>query len=142
VYGHLFGPAMRANPGVALALLTVSIPPADQAILAQDGVKPVVCDSIGEALRAGMRGALRDFHLYAHPWGFDLGDITLPVVIWHGEDDATVPISHSRFLADRLPSATLHTVAGEGHFSLPIGQADTILADLIHSIPHTADNNT
>lgn len=134
VYGDVFGPFMRAYPSVALSLLTVAIPSADRAILARKEINKVVCDSIREALRPGTKGALRDFHLYSHPWGFDPCDITAPIVIWHGEVDATVPLSHSLALVGMLPNAHLHTLPDEGHFSLPIGQTDRILADLMQTV--------
>ncbi len=134
VYGSLLGPFMRAFPSIALSLLTVAIPPADRAILAQGNINQLVCDSIREALRPGMKGALWDFQVYAHPWGFDVSKITVHVVIWHGEADATVPLSHGKTLAGMLANAKLHTLPNEGHFSLAIGQADKIMADLMCAV--------
>lgn len=133
-YGRVLGPFMRSQPALALSLLTVSSPSADRAVLAGAGVKKILCESIREGLRPGARGALRDFQIYAHDWGFNPGEIAADVAIWHGEADATVPVSHSRAVAALLPNAQLRILAGEGHFSLPIGQADTILADLMRNV--------
>ena len=134
VYGQILGALLRSNPSFALSLLTVAIPAVDRAILAQDEVNQIICRSIREALRPGWDGALRDFHIYSHDWGFDLSRITSPIVIWHGETDATVPISHSRALVTMLVNAEFRTLLGEGHFSLPIGQAHVILTDLLEKV--------
>lgn len=133
VYGYMLGALMRSNPSFALSLLTVAMPAADRAILAQAETNQMICRSIREALRPGPKGALRDLHIYAHDWGLDLSEITSPIVIWHGEADATVPISHSQSLVGLLANAQLRSLPGEGHFSLPIGQANTILAELMDS---------
>jgi pimeloyl-ACP methyl ester carboxylesterase len=37
--------------------------------------------------------------------------------IIHGENDATVPVARDDELAKGIPGATLHVLAGEGHFA-------------------------
>jgi pimeloyl-ACP methyl ester carboxylesterase len=131
-YGALLGPFMRAWPDIALALLTTSMREADRATLACPDTRATLCASIREALRPGMRGALLDFVLYAHDWGFDLAGISLPVDFWHGTEDSTVPFCHSRMLAGSLPRAQVIEKPGEGHFSLPIQHAGLILGALLN----------
>jgi pimeloyl-ACP methyl ester carboxylesterase len=131
VYGGLFGPFMRHRPEVALALLTTAMPAADKLTLGRPEIRAVFCASIREALRPGMRGALLDFVLYSRDWGFRLGDIRLPLTFWHGEADATVPLSHSLLLAAAMPAARVIRRPGEGHFSLPINHADEMLKALL-----------
>lgn len=130
-YGALLGPFMRAWPDIALALLTTSMREADRATLACPDTRATLCASIREALRPGMRGALLDFVLYAHDWGFDPAEIKLPVDFWHGTEDRTVPVRHSRMLAGSLPRAQVIEMPGEGHFSLPIQHAGPILEALL-----------
>jgi len=132
-YGNLLGPYMRRFPSLALSLLTVGMPPADRAIFAQEITKRLVCESIREALRPGVSGALWEFQIYSHPWGFDPAGITAPITLWHGEADATIPLFHSQSLADMMPNAKLHILPEEGHFSLALGQTDKILADLMRA---------
>ena len=137
VYGMWFGPFMRARPELALALLTTAMGEADRATLGQPDTRAVLCESIREALRPGMRGALLDLDLYSHDWGLDFAGIDLPVVFWHGDADSTVPPSHSLSLAASLPNARVIQRPGEGHFSLPINHADEILAALLNPrTPH------
>ena len=49
------------------------------------------------------------------PLGFRLEDVSIPVVIFHGDADNLVPISHPRFIAERIPMARLEEVSGHGH---------------------------
>jgi pimeloyl-ACP methyl ester carboxylesterase len=58
-----------------------------------------------------------------------LRDIALPALVVHGELDVIVPPSSSRALADALPDARLHLLAGLGH--VPILTAPALVAGLI-----------
>ncbi|GAB2692519.1 alpha/beta fold hydrolase [Thalassiella azotivora] len=73
---------------------------------------------VGPALEAGPGPLVDDDLAYVAPWGFDLQDVVAPVLLLHGADDRAVPAAHARWLAGRLPRATLRVVAGEGHVSV------------------------
>jgi pimeloyl-ACP methyl ester carboxylesterase len=75
-------------------------------------------------------GLFADAGLYAEPWGFPPEEIRVPVQFWHGREDRNFHFSLAGHLAARVPSATLRVVENEGHFSLPIRRAETILAAL------------
>lgn len=52
-----------------------------------------------------------------------LADLDCRVLLFHGEDDAIIPASHSRSLHDRSSEASLHMVADAGHNDFPgVGQ--------------------
>lgn len=75
-------------------------------------------------------GLFHDASLYTHPWEFDLARITAPTHIWHGTEDANFHWSLATTLASRLPASSLHLVKNEGHFSLPIRQAEAIVSTI------------
>jgi pimeloyl-ACP methyl ester carboxylesterase len=52
------------------------------------------------------------------PWGFDLGSITAPVLIRHGDDDRFVPAAHARWLAEHIAGAEAEITAADGHLTL------------------------
>ena len=62
-----------------------------------------------------------------------LDEITVPTTIIHGEKDATVPVARGEELAKAIRGATLHVIAGEGHFAnvqVP-GKVNPLLADAL-----------
>jgi pimeloyl-ACP methyl ester carboxylesterase len=132
-YGGVLGQLLRHRPEAALALLTVGANEADRRVLSRPEVRAIVCAALREGLRQGTRGALLDMALLAREWSFDPAEIKAPVSFWHGDADATVPVSHTRLVAARLPRARVRILPGEGHFSLPIEHAREILETLLHS---------
>ncbi|HEX5304310.1 MAG TPA: hypothetical protein VFW50_45690 [Streptosporangiaceae bacterium] len=63
------------------------------------------------------------------PWGFELGSITVPASIHHGDADITVPPQHARLLAEAIPGAQLRLYPRHGHFSI-LDVAEDMLATL------------
>ena len=47
--------------------------------------------------------------------------------MWQGLDDHLVPDAINKSVADRMPGAVWHAVAGAGHF-VAIGEADNVLS--------------
>ncbi|WP_166345521.1 alpha/beta fold hydrolase [Phytoactinopolyspora limicola] len=96
------------------------VPPAEQAVLQRPDIQRMLSTAFAEALRPGLDGWIDDERaLYALPWGFDPSTIRVPVRLWHGELDTLVPVSHSVWLAERIPDALLvrePTAAHAGHF--------------------------
>jgi pimeloyl-ACP methyl ester carboxylesterase len=72
-------------------------------------------DTLREAFRPGVWGYVRDIRVLALPWGFNLDEIKVRVQLWHGDDDAVIPLHHGRYLASVIPGATLRVCHGEGH---------------------------
>ena len=66
----------------------------------------------------GTRG-WRDDHLaFLKPWGFSLGDISMPVQLWAGTKDVNVPQSHSHYLNGVIPNSELFIVEDKNHFTI------------------------
>jgi pimeloyl-ACP methyl ester carboxylesterase len=84
-----------------------------------------------EALRTGVDGWLDDDLAFVKPWGFSLEEISVPTMIWQGSADLMVPFAHGRWLASRLPAASVHLEDGEGHLSVGLGQLDAMLDELV-----------
>jgi pimeloyl-ACP methyl ester carboxylesterase len=75
-------------------------------------------------------GLFADAQIYAEAWGFALDKIAVPVQFWHGRDDANFHFTLAEAMAARVPRATLKILENEGHFSVPINHADSIVAAL------------
>lgn len=70
------------------------------------------------ATASGPAGRADDLLAAARPWGFELAAIRVPVLLLHGTGDRMVPASHARWLAARIPGATLRPVGGAGHIDV------------------------
>lgn len=70
------------------------------------------------AMTQGSRGYLEDSLQVLRPWGFDVGDISVPVAVWQGAHDRMVPFAHGQWLGARIRGARVHLLDDEGHISL------------------------
>ena len=90
----------------------------DQVILSQPEIKAMLIPNWVEGVRQGVRGFTHDGIIFSRPWGFALEEIKIPVIIWHGDDDASIPLSMAVHLANTIPDSKLNVIPGEGHFLL------------------------
>ncbi len=105
-----------------------NLPAADRAAMASPRMREFDTMAAPEAFRQGVRGFIHDARLYVQPWGFDPATIKPPVFIWHGDEDANVPVAMARRLAARIPGARLTVYRGEGHLIVPEHWADILAA--------------
>lgn len=126
----LFGAGIRRRPARFFDLFTATVPAVDRAALLAPGIRPLFHASLREAFRQGARGTARELFLYARPWDFDPATIAVPVNLWHGALDITVPPRMGESLARRIPGCRRHLLAAEGHFSLPLRRVEEILRTL------------
>ena len=75
-------------------------------------------ESIVDGLAPGVDGWVDDDLAFVAPWGFDVEDIRIPVLLWQGELDLFVPPSHGRWLADHIPGVEAHLSETDGHLTL------------------------
>ena len=108
----------RRSPDSFLWLAATSQPDVDIRALRQPGMRESFLACYVEAFRRGSWGVAQDLRLLTRPWGFDLGSITAPTSIHHGDADTTVPVQHARLYAQAIPGARLQIHPGEGHFSI------------------------
>lgn len=130
IYGGMTAKIMQRHPELVLGLLIRSSPSTDSIVLRRTEIREAIHAAIRDALRSGPSGPLWDMILYSRRWGFRLEDIEVPIDVWQGEADATVPASHARYLAGTLPHVRLRLLPHEGHFSLPVNYMDEILRAL------------
>ncbi|WP_435175016.1 alpha/beta fold hydrolase [Halorussus sp. AFM4] len=93
-----------------------------------DRVAEVVRADFLEAFARHRSGAVTEFRNAAADWGFDVEDVEAEVRLWHGEDDANVPVEGARDLEARVPTADLRTIEGADH-----------LGTLVRSVPEVLE---
>jgi pimeloyl-ACP methyl ester carboxylesterase len=113
------GPAARgikADPARLFVSISGEMPESDRMVVADAGIRRMLVQNYAEAFRVSAHGWYDDILAFRTPWGFNLSDIDVPVLLWHGENDVFSPVSHSRWLASSIPGASLVVEPGSGHF--------------------------
>jgi pimeloyl-ACP methyl ester carboxylesterase len=91
--------------------------PADAAVLT--GALAEYLVTSGQAgLAPSAQGWWEDSTALTEPWGFGLDQITVPVLVVHGDQDQFVPFGHGRWLAAHVPGAEAWLLEGDGHLTL------------------------
>lgn len=112
-------------------------PPVDQQILAQPEIREMFLASYAESLRQGVDAFAWELQLAARPWGFSLSGIRVPVAVWHGGKDNSVPPVMGKRIAAAIPGARLHLLPEESHLFF-LSRWREILGDLL-SLASPAD---
>jgi pimeloyl-ACP methyl ester carboxylesterase len=119
----------RRSPRLFLRLAASELPAVDRRALARPGLREAFLAGYTEAFRGGSRGVAQDLRVLLRPWGFELGSVTVPASVHHGDADTTVPPRHARLFADAIPGGQLQLHPGHGHFSI-LWAARQVLAPL------------
>lgn len=118
------------DPARAIDNETGKRPPADDAVIAMQGVREMCIQSEEEAFRPGITGMSWDALLITRPWGFMLEEIKVPVHIWHGSADRSTTVAMAKFMGGKIAGSRTTILPDAGHMLLiPYWQA--ILEDLI-----------
>jgi pimeloyl-ACP methyl ester carboxylesterase len=108
--------AVRRWPDKTFEMMLKQNPPSDIEILKRPEIRSMLETGATRASRTAWRAAAQDMELFASEWGFDLGSISVPVHLWQGDADRTVPPSHATLMHRLIPGSQLHECPGEGHF--------------------------
>jgi len=99
--------------------------PADAAVLTMDIAKELVA-SLQSGLAPGDDGWWEDSCALLGPWGFSLGNIHIPVQVWHGAHDRFVPFQHGEWIAKNIPGADVHLTDTDGHLTLAVNRVPEV----------------
>ena len=106
------------------------LPPAERARVGEPETLNLQMEAALSAFRQGSSAAAQEMRLFTSKWGFRLEDISTPVVLWHGVEDASVPAEVARHMAAALPNCHSHFVEGAGH-ALSLEFAQAIVAEVV-----------
>ncbi len=118
-------------PRLLLARLGAGVTEPDRAVLARPGMHHGFVPAIREAFRQGAVGPQQDQALMSSAWGFDPGDIRVPVQLWQGTADtfgARPAMAHH--LSDAIGNNDLH-LTPDGHLSILVEHSDEILTGVL-----------
>ncbi len=97
------------------------LPPVDAAVLTGDRAEHGKRNR-DRALEHGIAGWRDDDFAFVRPWGFELGEIRVPTLLWQGVQDRMVPVAHAHWLAARIPGVEAHVSEEDGHLSIAVGR--------------------
>jgi pimeloyl-ACP methyl ester carboxylesterase len=107
---------ITADPTSHLAILAPEMPEVDRRIVTDKGTRALLAQNLIEGLRNSADGWIDDVLAFCSPWGFDVSSITVPVYLWHGGRDVFSPVTHTRWLAARIPDAHPEFEPERAHF--------------------------
>jgi pimeloyl-ACP methyl ester carboxylesterase len=106
------------------------VSPVDVGALAGD-FAAYLATTFRQAVSTGLWGGFDDDLAFTRPWGFDLDEVGVPVVVWQGGQDRMVPFAHGQWLATQVPGARPRLLPEEGHLSIAVASFGNILDDLL-----------
>ena len=109
--------AIRADPVRLLTQLRRDLTESDLRVVADAGIRAMLLRNYREALSVSADGWVDDALSFCSPWGFNPADISVPVLLWHGEQDGFSPAGHTRWLAERIPGVTAILQPAAAHFA-------------------------
>jgi len=129
---------IRADPQSMLKFLLPALTDPDRRIVDDVAIRWQLVDTYAEACRNGAYGWIDDVLAFRRSWDFDLAAIKAPVLFWHGEEDVFSPVSHTEWLAGRMPNATVkvHVQPGAAHFD-----AVEVLPSVLARVQDAASQN-
>lgn len=118
--------------GLTEALSNV-LPEVDKQAMINGQLGQYIADSFREGLKTNCDGWVDDDLAFAEPWGFELSEIKVPVLLYQGSEDKMVPYAHGQWLAKHLPQEKLrkHLIQGEGHISIFVGRQSIMIDELL-----------
>lgn len=122
------------TPQAMVDMVLAGSPDSDLAVYRDETFAAAYRSALDEAFAQGPAGYARDTALAMDHWNIDLAAIRIPVDIWYGEQDTSHSPDLGAGLAQRIPSATRHLVAGIGGALLWTEPEPILRALLAHAV--------
>jgi len=124
---------LRADPETVVQAFQSLLCPVDAAVLTTDFAHFVV-RSVREGIGERRDGWVDDELAFTRPWGFELSQNRIPVLLLHGQQDRMVPFSHGQWLASKITNVESRFPADDGHLTLSARRVPEVHAWLLDKL--------
>lgn len=104
---------VEADPADVLGEFELS--ESDRQQLARPEIQQIIRESVLEEAVNGVWGWVDDDLAFVRPWGFDVTEIEVPVLVRYGSTDVLVPPAHGEWLAANVPGCHVKVDEVAGH---------------------------
>ncbi len=87
----------------------------EEAILRAPDIRPRSRAMLEERVAGGMDGIVQEYRIVAQRLDFDLSELDVPLLLFHGAEDRVHPLDGARVLAASAARAELTELPGRGH---------------------------
>ena len=92
------------QPDRTLRWMIGNLPPCDAAVIERPEISAALrIDFARPVAPTAARAAVQDVQLELRPWRFRLGDVAIPVQVWHGDLDRNVVVENGIYQANEIP---------------------------------------
>lgn len=102
------------------------LPAVDHAAMANPDRMAIYRQTLMESVKQGVRGATWDIRMNVKEWDFDLDEIRVPILLFHGGLDKNMPLACVQQTANQLSDSRLVTYPEDGHISTITNHFDEI----------------
>jgi pimeloyl-ACP methyl ester carboxylesterase len=104
------------DPETLIEILLSQMTDPDLHVVGDYAIRRLLASTYAEGLREGPFGWVDDVLALRSDWGFQVENIKGPVLLWHGAEDNFSPVSHTRWLAAKIPDSELQIQQDTAHF--------------------------
>lgn len=121
---------LAATPEALIEVLRTLTSPVDEAVLTGAYVQFLI-DNTSLAITNSLEGWITDNIAFVTPWGVDLEQTKVPVLLMHGEHDRFVNVAHGKWLAKHISGVDARILPEDGHLTLAVNRIPEVHAWLL-----------
>ena len=88
----------------------------DARLINDPAVQAITLPQLRQRWFQGARVIIDDYLRVLRPWGFELSEVTIPTLVWHGALDRSIQLEPARRMAQAIPGAHFHVLEDQGRY--------------------------